>query len=44
MKGDYEELYTLKRRKNKANQSQFRSPELTKGAGKREKSVATATG
>jgi len=29
---------------NKANQSQFPAPALTKGAGKREKSVAAATG
>jgi len=42
MKGDYENIPTGRIEENKPNQSQFPAPAPTKGAGKREKSLAAA--
>ena len=44
LKGDYENKPACGVEENKANQSQSPAPELTKRAGKREKSLAAATG
>ncbi|MGB2864109.1 MAG: hypothetical protein WBC05_12340, partial [Sedimentisphaerales bacterium] len=44
LKGDYENISAGGAEENKANQSQFPAPEPTEGAGKREKSLAAATG
>ncbi|HUT47677.1 MAG TPA: hypothetical protein VMX36_15450, partial [Sedimentisphaerales bacterium] len=42
VKGDYENKPACGVEENKANQSQFHTPTLTEGAGKRKKSLATA--
>jgi hypothetical protein len=44
VKGDYGNIPAGRVKENKANQSQFHVPAMPKGAGKREKSVAAATG
>ncbi len=44
MKGDYENKPVGGAEENKANQSQLHAPASAKGAVKREKSVAAATG
>jgi len=44
MQGDYDNYPVGGVEENKANQSQLHEPALTKGAGKRKKSVAAATG
>jgi len=42
LKGDYGNKPAIGAEENKAKQSQFHAPALTKGAGKREKSLAAA--
>ncbi|MFC1604565.1 hypothetical protein ACFL5F_06005 [Planctomycetota bacterium] len=42
MKGDYGNISAHRVEENKANQSQFHTEVLTKGAGKRKKSLAKA--
>ena len=44
LKGDYDKIPAGRTEKNKANQSQFPALEQTKGAGKREKSLAAVAG
>ena len=43
-KGDYDNMPANGEEENKAKQSQFPAPEPAKGAGKREESLAAATG
>jgi len=44
VKGDYDNMPAYGDEESKANQSQFHAPALSKGAGKRKKSLGATTG